>query len=244
MIKLNNLPAEISPCPIIDANVEVRFSTEFDSEAVFGLIYNLLKDDFPTVEKLPLLQIPEAIRNQDPKLQQKPTHKFLNDSFLVQVGPRSLSVGIGEGRSYPGWSILSGQIEKVFDGIDGLGIGLQIQRLGLRYIDLFESNIFENIVLKVSLDGQPTGAERQLVRLEFSDSDLRYTCQITNGVQVTRGTENLTGSVIDTDVYAEGSLGEQLMKVIPLLNRGHELSKIQFFSLLSPEFLQTLNPTY
>lgn len=49
------LPKKIDPCPIVDAIIEIRFSTNIHPSAVFGVIYNEFKDKYPTVEKLPIL---------------------------------------------------------------------------------------------------------------------------------------------------------------------------------------------
>ena len=49
------LSKEISPCPIIDAILEIRFIPNIHPNAVFGLIYNTLRNDFPNVENLPII---------------------------------------------------------------------------------------------------------------------------------------------------------------------------------------------
>ena len=64
------LPKEISPCPIIDTVIEIRFESTMPKEAkeaIFGIIFNEFNDRYPSLEKLPILQIPEAIREADPE---------------------------------------------------------------------------------------------------------------------------------------------------------------------------------
>lgn len=77
------LPLKIDPCPIIDALVEIRFSTTIHPNAVFGLLYNALQTDFSKVENLPILQWPEAVRSSDPSLQFKPHYKISSKEFVV-----------------------------------------------------------------------------------------------------------------------------------------------------------------
>ena len=48
------LPVTISPCPIVEAVAEVRFETLVPEDAIFGLVYQTLKTDFPKVETLPV----------------------------------------------------------------------------------------------------------------------------------------------------------------------------------------------
>ncbi|MDK2969658.1 MAG: hypothetical protein PWQ65_761, partial [Bacteroidota bacterium] len=38
-----NLPSNIDPCPIVDALLEVRFTSIINANAVFGIIYNVLQ---------------------------------------------------------------------------------------------------------------------------------------------------------------------------------------------------------
>lgn len=88
------LPRKISPCPIVDAVSEIRFETNIDNSAVFGIIYNVLRKDFQNVEKLDILQLPEHIRDNDEKLKFKPHYALVDkDKFYrVSIGPRVLSV--------------------------------------------------------------------------------------------------------------------------------------------------------
>jgi uncharacterized protein (TIGR04255 family) len=34
------MPIKITPCPIVEAIIEIRFTTMLPSEAIFGIIYN------------------------------------------------------------------------------------------------------------------------------------------------------------------------------------------------------------
>ena len=66
-------PKKITPCPIIESVVEIRFDSAIPAEAIFGVVYNAFNDIFPNKPiNLPILQIPEQIRNSDPNLQYKP----------------------------------------------------------------------------------------------------------------------------------------------------------------------------
>ena len=66
---MEKLPISIDPCPIIEAIFEIRFESSFPGDAIFGIIYNCFKDEYQTVEQLPILQLPAAVRTQDPALQ-------------------------------------------------------------------------------------------------------------------------------------------------------------------------------
>ncbi len=50
--------------------------------AIFGVFFNALKDKYNKVEELPILQLPEQLRNQDPNLTHKPLYKISNGNIL------------------------------------------------------------------------------------------------------------------------------------------------------------------
>ena len=41
------IPKKITPCPILEAIVEIRFEPEEPDDAIFGIIYNKFKKRFP-----------------------------------------------------------------------------------------------------------------------------------------------------------------------------------------------------
>lgn len=67
--QIKGFPKKISPCPIVEASVEIRFTSEVLPDAIFGIIYQAFKDEFSSKpEKLPILQLPEQIRSMDRNL--------------------------------------------------------------------------------------------------------------------------------------------------------------------------------
>ena len=87
------LPKVISPCPIIEAIVEVRFDASIPSDAIFGVVYNEFKNDFPKKpESLPITQLPEQIRNNEPNLLYKPHYRLSDSTFLLHVGQKVISI--------------------------------------------------------------------------------------------------------------------------------------------------------
>ena len=59
------IPKKITSCPLVETIVELRFESSLPPDAIFGVIYQKLKSDYPKVDKLPILQIPEEIRFKD-----------------------------------------------------------------------------------------------------------------------------------------------------------------------------------
>lgn len=100
------LPIRIEACPLIDALIEFRFEAAITKSAVFGIIYNLIKEEYRgNVINLPILQIPEQIREVDPNLKFKPLYRIENERFVIQIGYDVLS--ISSKMPYIGWSDFS-----------------------------------------------------------------------------------------------------------------------------------------
>ena len=83
---MSKLPIKISPCPIIEVTVELKFSSSLPKGAIFGILYNAVKDKFPKVEKLPAAMLPNEIIENDANLKYKALYKLTDGKFTVQVG--------------------------------------------------------------------------------------------------------------------------------------------------------------
>ncbi|MCK9450848.1 MAG: TIGR04255 family protein [Bacteroidales bacterium] len=232
------LPKAINPCPILDASVEVRFTTKLHPSAVFGMIYNVLQTTFPKVENLPILQLPEAVRATDPNFKFKPLYRISNPNFVAQIGPDVLA--ISSFPNYVGWDMFSKQIFSILDRIEKVGIIGTVLRIGIRYINFFDNDIFKNIDLKISIGKNNIAYENTIIRTEIEQGDYKSSLQVANNANQ----NNKLGSIIDIDTYTESNLTNFFKDKDDLISGAHAKEKELFFSLLKGEFLKTLNPTY
>ncbi|MBS3769951.1 MAG: TIGR04255 family protein [Bacteroidales bacterium] len=232
------LPKKINPCPILDALIEIRFSTNINRDAVFGLIYNALHSDFEKVDKLPIMQLPDQVRDSDPSLKFKPHYRLSNENIVVQVGPDVITIS-----SYPkytGWNSFSSKIYDILEKVQNIGIIDSIIRIGIRYINFFEQNIFDDINLKVTLSENTIDYKNTVIRTEISQDNYKSTLQIANNANH----NNKSGSVIDIDTFMDNNIDDFFHRKKEIIDNGHEKEKELFFSLLKEEFLNTLNPEY
>jgi uncharacterized protein (TIGR04255 family) len=232
------LPKKISPCPIIDALIEIRFSTELHPSAVFGVICNNIKETYPKVEKLPILQIPEPIREKDPSLKFKPYFKASNDTFIVQIGPDVFTVSSFP--EYVGWDKFSTEIFSIIKMVKNLNIITKVHRLGIRYINFFPKDIFDSINLEILFKSEKLASAKTHIRTEFSDDQFKSTLQVINDFD--HNSEH--GSVIDIDTFKDSNLNALLDSFETIINNGHQSEKELFFSLLKDSFLNSLGPEY
>ena len=232
------LPKKIDPCPIVDALVEIRFSTKINPNAVFGVIYSVLEKHLGEIEKLPILELPDQIRSSDPSLKYRPHYKSASNGLIIQIGPNVLT--ISSHPEYIGWQAFS---EKIFDLLEELNRGdiiERVERLGIRYINFFENDIYEEANLQVNIKNEPIAYNNTVIRTEISQGNYSSTLQVANNAS----NSGQNGSVIDIDTHINTGLDTFFHDKKVIINEAHEKEKKLFFSLLKPEFLNSLNPKY
>lgn len=236
------LPRRLRPDPIIDSSVEIRFNPLVDKNAVFGIIYLALKEKFPLVEQLPVMQLPEAIREQDPLFSSKAHYRLVGENYSVQIGSHVLSVhGHGE---YQGWSNYSQIIFEIFEKIKDYKVIDEVTRLGVRYLSFFDSNIFEGIKMNLSIPGYSLPTYPATVRLEIPSDDFIRVLQIVNNVTIIQDNTPKIGSIIDIDTVSANAIPDFFNNMSTLIEQAHQLEKELFYGLLEEHFLATLKPEY
>lgn len=234
------LPKKIQSCPIVEAILEVRLDSDLPGEAIFGLIYNEFKEDFPNLEKLPILQLPDVIRTQDPNLIFSPHYKLTQDPFIIQIGPKVFSIAVvGE---YPGWDVFYPKIEECIERVTKLKIYNALTRIGLRYINIFDkTNIFDHSTLSLSVGSNPLGDSKTNLTTEIDDGDCTHTLRISNDIKANlKGDKPVEGSVLDIDTSIK-DVTQDIYKSIAIT---HLSEKKLFYSLLQPQLIESLNPDY
>jgi uncharacterized protein (TIGR04255 family) len=232
------LPKSITPCPIIDSIIEVRFSSSTHPNAVFGLIYNELHKDFGEAQNLPILQLPETLRNADPNLKFKPHYRLSNGKFTIQIGPDVLS--ISSNPEYAGWTDFSKVIFEVLNRVETISIIEKISRIGIRYINFFDCDIFQNIDLNIKIGKASIPYKNTIFRTEIEQKEYFSSLQVANNASL----NEKTGSLIDIDTFRTEGLDNFFKQKEELIHFGHEKEKELFFGLLKQDFLESLNPIF
>ena len=237
------LPISITPCPIAEAVVEVRFDTDVPEDAVFGLVYNALKGDFPKSSSLPLASLPSEFRKNDPNLAHQPLHQLEGESLTVLVGAQAVSVGIRG--PYPGWASASEGFRTVLARIANTGLIGKPQRFGLRYISFFVGDILQSLTLSLTINNDSISGEGTFLKTVLQAADCRMLLQVGKDL-ILVGEQSKAGSVIDIDSFVtEPTLTEGFEAgLAAFLEKAHLAEKQLFFKLLKPEFLNTLKPAF
>jgi uncharacterized protein (TIGR04255 family) len=238
------LPKRIDPCPIIEAVYEIRYTSHAPSEAVFGMIYTQVKDLLPSINKLPILELPETIRSEDPNLRYQPYYELKQkDNVGLRVGPRVIT--FSNTKPYQGWTEWSNFINTVLEQVQGSGVIKAVERIGLRYINLFDSSILDQLNLSVVVNDKQILQETTSLRVELNDGAVLKILQVANNAGVLRDGKNVIGSVIDIDCVRNFSPNENyFMAHKEVAADVHQKEKELFFGLLKADILAKFNPIY
>ena len=126
-----------------------------------------------------------------------------------------------------------------------MSIITQISFLSLKYLDFFpEANIFKNINLKIFLNNNTVGDEFTVFNTEIKDGEFVKVLQIANNDHVKNSVFDKDGSILDLTIVKNGLIKVNNEYILQLINSLHFKQKTTFFSLLKPEFLDSLNPKY
>ena len=238
---MNKLPIKITPCPIIEANLEIRFTrNNIPSDAVIGIIYNLLSSKYTCqLEQRPIMQLPPEIRSKDPQFTYQPTHVVKTSDFSILIGPQVVTIAI---QQYPGWNKFRAIIKNIVSIIINATLIKQVDFIGLRYVNFFTLNIFDYINLHI--EGLPQKGSSTIFRTEFKTDTHINVLQISNGVHVKNQFINADGSLLDITTVVNTQHGLNIDNLEENIDTARCKEKELFFFLLKDDYLKTLSPIY
>lgn len=237
---MDKLPLSINPCPIIEAIFEIRFEISFPGDAIFGIVYNQFKDEFQNVEQLPVLQLPAAIRAQDPNLKFTPHYKIKKDNFIIQIGPNVFSlINIKE---YCGWEVFSKKIFDTYKKLSALNLIRKQLRTALRYINMLpDINIFAKSNLGIQLNDEKLGENQINFTAEIPYEQGASNLKLINFAEGIFEHQAIKGSIVDIDTHVQLDKFSSFEEAVEC---AHTAEKKLFFCLLEEKFLSSLNPIY
>lgn len=139
-----------------------------------------------------------------------------------------------------GWDIFSDKLFTIVAKAEQVAIINDVKRVGIRYINFFEADIFKHINLNVTLSEQQIAYKNTIIRIEVEQESYKSTLQIANKII----NNERSGSIIDIDTFITEGLENFFKNKEELIANGHAKEKELFFSLLKDDFLQTLNPQF
>ena len=164
--------------PIVEAVLEVRFTAPELEEVVVGRLSDLSYWRAAHKTRLPPADIPAPVRAANPMLLHMPTVEIRNVVGLnaVRIGGNVLTLHFY--RPYAGWETNYPILKNVVDAAFAAVPTLQINRLGLRYINVFtKSRHFVSSVSDLALRVEVARSVlTEPINLTFTSESAHYAC--------------------------------------------------------------------
>lgn len=226
------LARKLNPAPIIEAIVEIRFDSTLSPGNVIDKLLQEFGKEYAT-KNLPLFDIPEGLRDADPQFRYLPVKQLIKDGLIVQIGGRVISF-VNKG-SYIGWSSLREKVELMIKTLKGANVVSKYLRLGVRYLNIFNLNILENINLLVATPVKQVVGEKLDLSLGLNYKQYKANLRLSNNLHTIQNGEKVIGTLIDIDTFVEG-FDEKT--VFDLVDGAHDCEKRIFFALVKQDFIE------
>jgi len=234
---MEKLPNKIEPDYINEAVIEIRFNPKIPSNAVFGLIYENVREDFNKFEETDLNNLPIKLLEEDSNLRYKPLHRASKEPYIIQIGPRVITLINKE--PYQGWSKFFKFFKKIISNLSCQDLLYEIKRLGIRYINIMENiDLFvEASRINITLGDLDFPAHSIMIDSINADNKIKIRSKIGNNIPIKTDVER-TCSIIDIDVYIDENLPNNIDKMFSAINEMHDFEKKTFFSYLKDDFVE------
>jgi len=251
------IPIKLETDTIIEAVAEIRFQgIESKTGALLpGILYSdpHIKEKYPKLEELPAAQMPSAVIESNSDLEYAATHRMSGERLSIQIGRKSIAMSCKT--PYIGWNTFGKEIKQLIEILLNSELLANVERVSLRYINLLEMPIEEQV----------HGLEKLRTQIKLTDHDLITDSQAKSTYLRTEllqseciniiqlfwpgklpGAEGkeLHGTIVDVDTIKETNISEFTESYPELLNIVHDTEKNIFFPLLTQETLDDLGPIY
>jgi uncharacterized protein (TIGR04255 family) len=246
------VPRKLRKDTIAEAICEIRFlSIESQQlpEMALGKLGGLpLWQDYKKV-RLPVADVPLALRLRDPNLVYQPVMEFRSEKAdkLAKLGHNVLSYHLLE--PYPGWKEFQTQLHEVIGQLFAVVPDIQVKRLGMRYINLFRLEdhgvpSVGDLNISVSVAGSPLTSPFNLNYLKSCKTksfDHRIAVRIASAEFVSGPKAQNTTVAVDVDIFTPDEFSIQDSKSVKAwIEDAHEIEKTEFFTLFTEAMLERL----
>jgi uncharacterized protein (TIGR04255 family) len=187
---------------------------------------------------LPVVNLPENIRNTDPNLKFKPLYFIEGEKTNIQIGTDVIN--INSKMPYMGWSDFSTIVVDVFQKVFESNVVGDVMRLGHRYVNFVQGDIASDLKVFLKQDDAIGTLKNQNYRAIIPDGNFNNCLMFTNDGRY----RDMVGSLIDIDTSREYSNGYFINNIKQELDIAHKCEKKLFFNLLSSSLLESFNPEY
>jgi uncharacterized protein (TIGR04255 family) len=239
------IPDKLKKDSIFQAAFDVRFTCRDLAEVVVGRLAGQPQWKQWDVQRLPVADIPSAIRQQDPTLQFQPLLELRakDSARLVRIGERSFSCHAL--LPYPGWTVWKPELSAAIDLLYGSFEDFAATRFGFRYVNTMTPDHFINDVadlrLAVRVADAPLGSPLMVNYQRNRDDDHIAVVRIASREFVSNPVPSTLSAVVDIDIYTpEKYVSRDEKQAAVWLESAHVQLKEEFFQLFTDEILEKL----
>jgi uncharacterized protein (TIGR04255 family) len=237
------IPRRLKRNPLLETIAEVRFTSAIPTDAVLGVVYAALKEQFGDPTALPISQMPLALREADPHMKYMPCYRFDRPGNVLLVGPHNVAVST---HPYIDWSTTSPVLKDVFSRLEKLKLFSTVDRCSLRYVNFFEKlNVLSQSNLVLTVLEESISDQNIMLRSEKMKDGFTIITTISNEAVVPNG--NRTGSIIDIDISKSSpDIRDRpaVDAILEVMKQQHHWADKQFFRLLKEDFIKQFEPEY
>jgi uncharacterized protein (TIGR04255 family) len=236
------IPKEIAS-PIKEAVFEMRYDGPYPGEALYGVLFDVFEKFSPQkAEVLPILQVPQQIRDTDTNFRYQPFYRIKNEKFAFSVGPHVIVFSALE--PYGGWSLWTDFFYPLVALIQERHVIAKVERIGLRTLDVLSGNMLGDINATLTVDGQSINTIPSSFHTEFNMGETQILLNVGNAAYVNGIQTN--DSLIDIDCIHQFDCSEDVFfaSYKDTLEKAHIANKQVFFGLLKDKLVNQMHPEY
>jgi uncharacterized protein (TIGR04255 family) len=192
--------------------------------------------------------MPSQLREANSELRYQATieGKDPDKNFLIKIGHHVLSIHYFA--PYPGWDVFKEDIKEVAEHLFEVVSGINVIRLGLRYVNFFTSNnhgisSINDLAIKLQM-GTEKSVNKNLNLIHIEDSGEKHRTQTriaTGDIVFGAGIPENMVAMVDIDVVTPADYQEdEVLKVIEWATNAHGYEKRKFFELLPKDLVEKL----
>lgn len=244
-----NIPEKLKVDAIVEAILEIRFDCDESRrlpEIVVGKLAQFEKWRDFSVTRLPVAEMPIQLRKSDSNLKYNPVIELRSASGqrVVKVGENALSYHVLQ--EYPGWSNWKHELAEVIAYIYSCLSGLSIDRVGLRYVNLFTFDDHGvSGVRDLNFSVAIAGGDLDLpMNLNYSSRPSEVHSAVTRIASpefVGSPTKSNMTALVDIDISTDGAFQpSSAEKLIEWVGQAHDHEKSEFFRLFTERMRELL----
>jgi len=242
----NPVPKKLKQDAIIEAILEIRFDMKTLPEVFIGRLADCIHWKGFTQNRMPAYDVPAPLRQADPHLRYQPVFELVETggNRSVRIGPQVISYH--RLSPYIGWERFSCEINEAIEALFEKTDGLQIRRLGLRYINALRADVhgirsISDLDLELKIASERLSDNVNVNFITSLSDDTKCTIRVATNDFAQGVLPQSTSVLVDVDVFTKDNFKtKDIKKVKEWVDFAHIEEKKEFFRLLTDDTINTL----